>query len=80
MKDMKDKIITLKSGKRYIIIEQCLLESVPYYFACLLDGDQVSEEFKVLTIYNDGEKQRMKIILNDNIIKRVCSIMDKKYD
>ena len=79
MKDMKDKIITLKSGKKYIIIEQCLLESVPYYFACLLENGQVTEEFKVFTIYSDGEKQRMKVITNDNIIKKVCNVIDKKY-
>lgn len=80
MIDKKDKILTLKSGKRYVIIEQCLLSSVPYYFACLLDGEQVTEEFKIVTIYNDGGKEKMKIITNDEIIKMVCNVLDKKID
>jgi len=80
MIDKKGKIITLKSGKKYVIIEQCLLNSIPYYFACLLEGEQVSEEFKIITIYNDGVKEKMKIITNDEIIKKVCNVLDKMTD
>ncbi len=78
MIDKKDKIITLKNGTRYVIVAQCLYDGTPYYFASLLENNETTEEFKILTIYRDGitGKEKVKLITNDNIIKNVCRIME----
>ena len=73
----KDKIITLKNGDKYVIVEQCMYEMKPYYFAAKLKDNQVTDEFKVLNIYVDEStnKEKVKIITDDNIIKNVCQFI-----
>ncbi len=79
MIDKKDKLITLKSGKQYVIINQCLYNNEPYYFACQVENKVPTNDFKILTIYKDlnANKEKVKIVTDDNIIKNVCSIIDK---
>lgn len=79
MIDKKDKIITLKSGKEYVIINNCLYNNVPYYFACQIENGKPTEEFKILTITKDSitNKEKARIITDDTIIKNVCAIIDK---
>lgn len=79
MINKKDKIITLKNGKEYIIIDQCLYNNDYYYFACELKEQKQTENYKILNIYKENDKQRVKIIEDDQTIKVVCSIIEKQY-
>lgn len=78
MIDKKDKIITLKNGVKYVIVNQCLYDEKPYYFASVLKDNEPTEEFKILTIYKDNitGKEKVRVITDDNIIKNVCRIME----
>lgn len=77
-KSKKDKIITLKNGEKYVIVEQCVYEMKPYYYAAKLRDNQSIEEFKILSIYVDEKtnKEKVKIITDDNIVKNVCKFID----
>ena len=74
---MIDKIITLKNGKEYVIIDKCSYYNEDYYFACELLNKEPTENFKILQIYEKNQKKVVKLIKDNEIIKKVCSILDK---
>lgn len=74
---MIDKIITLKNGKEYVIIDKCICDNEVYYFACELLNKEPTENFKILQIYEKNQKKGVKLIENNEIIKKICSILDK---
>ena len=74
---MIDKIITLKNGKEYVIIDKGIYNKDIYYFACeLLDGE-TTESFKILQINERDNKKIVKIVEDDEIVKKICSILNK---
>lgn len=74
---MIDKIITLKNEKEYVILDKCSYNNEDYYFACELLNEKPTENFKILQIYEKNQKKVVKLIEDNEIIKKVCSILDK---
>ena len=75
----KDKLLTLSDGSRYVIIDQCEYNGRWYYFANKIIDDNVSNIFKIFSInINANNEETLENITNDDIIKAVCSILDKK--
>lgn len=79
--DKKDKLITLKSGRKFVIFDFIVYNDEKYYFANEIINDDVSENFKIFKIKNnDKNEEIIENITNSDIIKRVCEILDKKMD
>lgn len=74
---MINKIITLKNGNEYIIVDKCIYDKNTYYFSCELSNGEPTENFKILQINEKNNKKIIKIIEDDEIVKKVCSILDK---
>ncbi len=74
---MINKIITLKNGNEYVIVDKCIYDKNTYYFACELLNGEPTESFKILQINEKNNKKIIKIIEDDEIIKKICFILDK---
>ena len=77
---MKDKLITLKNNKKYVILEEAEYNNEVYYFANEIIGDDVSEIFSIFKIVRVGNQEKLEIVTNSDIIKKVCAILDKKIE
>ena len=77
--DKKEKLLTLASGKKFVVIEQCEYNGKKYCFANqVIDGD-VSEVFKIFSIDTDQNgKEALTEVVDDEIIKSVSKIMSEK--
>ncbi|MGM9878590.1 MAG: hypothetical protein ACI31R_00970 [Bacilli bacterium] len=74
---MINKIITLKNGKEYVIADKCVYKGNIYYFACEILNGEATENFKILQICEKEDKKIVKFVENDEIIKKVCDMLDK---
>lgn len=75
---MKDKIITLKNGEEYVVVEECLYNDEQYYLASEVIKDEPSENFIVFKIKYIGDKKQLIKINDEELTKIVCRIIDKK--
>ncbi len=73
----KDKLLTFASGKKYVVVDQCEYDNETYYFACEVINDETTDHFEIFTIKTVNEKQIIKKVKNDTLIKEVCKIIDK---
>lgn len=73
---MKDRIITLKNGKEFLIIDVCTYKNVDYCFACEVVNDDTTETVAVIRIDEDNGKRIMEVIKDEDIIKNVCEIVE----
>ena len=73
---MKDRIITLKNGKEFLIIDVCTYKDVDYCFACEVVNDDTTETVAVIRINEDNGKRFMEVIKDEDIIKNVCEIAE----
>ncbi len=76
----KNKKITLKNGKQYAIVDECVYNSEPYYFASEIENDSLTDNFKILKIYIENSKQKVKIVENDEVIKEICKVLEENYN
>lgn len=76
---MKDRIITLKNGKEFLIIDVCTYKDVDYCFACEVVNDDTTETVAVIRINEDNGKRFMEVIKDEDIIKNVCEIVEHHY-
>lgn len=80
MMDKKNKLIRLKNNEEYIILEQCSYNDEIYYIAAESKEKKQTGNLKVLTIKIKNEKQIVKKIENDDIIKKVFEELERKID
>ncbi len=79
MINKKDKLLTLASGKKYVVIEQCEYNGENYYFANEIIDDDNSDNFKIFTIkMNDKNQGVINDVVDDDIIKAVSKIINDK--
>lgn len=77
----KDKLITISGGRKFVIIEQCDYDEKTYYFANEIINDDTSDVFKIFTIETNEQNEEIISDIKDNeIIKKVCAILDEKTD
>lgn len=74
---MKDKIITLKNGKEFLIVDVCTYKNIDYCFACEVVNDETTETIAVIRIDEVNGKKTVTVIKDEDIIKNVCEIVDR---
>lgn len=76
----KDKLLTLANGRQFVVIEQCEYNGKLYYFTNEIVNNNTSEIFKIFSIKIENDVEIVENITDDDIIKAVCEILDKKTD
>ena len=76
---MKDKIVTLKNGKEYLIVDTCVYNEDEYCLACEVINKDNPDNFRVLKIVFSNNKKRLQIVEDNNTIKMVCNILNKNF-
>ncbi len=59
MENRINKIITLKTGRKYIVLNQAVYKKINYFFVVGVteDGEDVTEEFRIIEeVQKDGKK------------------------
>lgn len=74
---MKDKIITLKNGKEFLIIDVCTYKNIDYCFACEVVNDEPTEAIAVIRIDEVNGKNTVTAIQDKDIVENVCEIVDR---
>lgn len=73
----KNKKITLKNGKQYAIIDECMYNGIVYYIACEMVNDDITENYRVMQIYEtEDNKQKIKIVENSEILKEIFEFFE----
>ena len=80
MIDKKDKLLTLSSGKKYVVLEQCELNNNTYLFANEIIDDDTSENFRVFQMNIDNGEEVLTLIKDNNTIRMVSQLIDKKVN
>lgn len=72
-----DKVITLSSGKKFVIIDHYLYENEMYYIASLYT-DKVTNNLYILKEIHKNEKIFIEVVNDKNIITKVIYNYKKK--
>ncbi len=75
----KDKLLTLSSGRKFVIVEQCDYDGENYYLANEIINDNDSDNYKIFKITKDENGiEKIKNITDEIIIKSVTDKLEKK--
>lgn len=77
---MKDKIITLKSGKEFLVADVCTYKNIDYCFVCEVINNETTDSFGVIRIDEANGKQVIRVITDEDITKNVCRIVERHVE
>ena len=83
---MLDMIVELENGKSYLILDECILKDIKYYFGVRLDeNDEPTNNYLFFSESNNGGDIYLDPVSNDelkNILLTsfTVSFLEKVYD
>ena len=76
---MIDKIITLSNNKKYLILDETILDNIKYYFGLRLNGNNSPTNnylyFEEIKEDNNLSLKPIEIIYSSNIINITCKLL-----
>ena len=71
MENRINKIITLKDGKKYIILNQAIYKDTNYFFVVGVteNGEDVTEEFRIVEEVKKDSKKYIRDVKDEKLIQ-----------
>ena len=71
MENRINKIMTLKDGKKYIVLNQAIYKDTNYFFVVRIteDGEDVTDEFRIIEEVLKDEKRYIRDVRDEKMIQ-----------
>ena len=72
----KNSLLTLSDGRDYFVVDEIILDEVPYYYLATTDGEKIDVLY-VRSISTNNEKT-IYIVKDDNLLRRLTQLLISK--